>query len=127
MAKNPLSWQSIFLARIDHRLPKIQNSIYLNNSDEYLSVAANIDIQLLGVGNDCGVQFVQRHSTTMTSTTKAAGKRGRKKCAANQGHPTNILDGVDCTSWWINRVQQIRKKQNQRWVRCMQPIDLLNR
>jgi len=63
---------------------------------------------------------------------KAAGKRkkrvkGRQNAASKSGSPTNILQGVDAGSWWIGRVQKMRRKVGTQWGLLRHPIDLINR
>jgi hypothetical protein len=61
------------------RLTRVKNSIYFNNSEDYLRAANCANTQLLGLGSDCAVFFVQRTSTTQTSIVKVAGKRKRNQ------------------------------------------------
>jgi hypothetical protein len=42
------------------RLACVKNSIYFNNSEDYLRAANCANTQLLGLGSDCAVFFVQR-------------------------------------------------------------------
>jgi len=53
--------------------------------------------------------------------------RLQKKKMENKGLPCGILNGVDEGSWWIGRVQKIRRHFGSKWGACRQPGDLLNR
>jgi hypothetical protein len=76
------------------------------------------------------VFFVQRSSTTISSTVKAAVQRSRRlriKNPVSKGQPCRIINGVDEGSWWIGRVQKIRRRFGSKWGACRQPVDLLDR
>jgi hypothetical protein len=107
------------------RLTRVRNSVYFNNSEDYVSAANLSSTCLLGLGCDCVVYFMQRPSTTMTSAARVAGRRGKRKGA--KAGPSNIYDGVDEGCWWLGRVQKMRKKVGNRWGICRQPFDLMNR
>ena len=53
------------------RLTRMKNSIYFNNSDGYVRAANCANTQLLGLGSDCAIYFMQRNSTMRSSTVKA--------------------------------------------------------
>jgi hypothetical protein len=57
------------------RLTHVKNSICFNNSHDYLNAGTLHSSCLLGIGSDCGVFFMQRRSTTLSSTVKAAARR----------------------------------------------------
>ena len=64
-----------FLSK-DH-LTKVRNSIYFNNSDDYLATANLSNTCLLGLSSDCAIYFVQLNTTKMSLIAKAAMKRTR--------------------------------------------------
>ena len=112
------------------RLTRVRNSIYYNNSDDILNASSSSNSCLLGVGSDCGVFFVQRSSIGISSTVKAAVQRsqkGKKKNPVNKGQPCRIMNGVDEGSWWVGRVQKIRRRFGSKWGACRQAVDLLDR
>ena len=90
------------------RLTKVKDSIYFNNSDDSLNAANSIETHLLGLGSNCDVYFVHQVTTTQSSIAKAVGKRKRKK-ASKARHETCIQNGGDNGTWWIGRVQKMRK------------------
>lgn len=108
------------------RLTRVKNSIYFNNSDDYISASSSTEAMLLGLGMDCGIYFVQRDTTTTSSSVKAAVKRKRGRPAKNL-QATCVLNGVDRGMWCIGRVQKMRRKVGSRWGNCVNPIDLQNR
>jgi hypothetical protein len=59
------------------RLTHICNSVYFNNSENYLSTATSNSTCLLGLGSDCGVFFVKSQSHVVGSARKAAKSRCR--------------------------------------------------
>lgn len=69
---------------------------------------------------------MQRDTTTMTSSVKAAVRRSRGRPSKNL-QATCVLSGVDHGTWCIGRVQKMRRKVSTRWGNCRQPIDLQNR
>lgn len=109
------------------RLTRVRNSVYFNNSDDYLSAASSSSTCLLGLGSDCGVYFVQRSSTTVSSTVKAAARRHSQSRNGQCGVPSSCLEGVDKGSWWVGRVQRLRRKVGASWRGVSQPVDLLTR
>ena len=100
------------------RLTRVRNSMYFNNSDDYLSAASSDTTMLCGLGSDVGVYFVQRASTS--SAVQAARKRTR-------GRPSRINQGVDEGIFYIGRVQKMRRRSGSKWGPCRQAIDLQNR
>ena len=111
-------------------LKKIRNSIFYNNSDDVLNATSSSTSCLLGIGLDSGVYFVQRSSTCISSTIKSAVHRSRKRKKQQPGYkgqPCRITNGVDEGSWWIGRVQKIRRRYGNKWGACKQPVDLLDR
>jgi hypothetical protein len=107
------------------RLTRVKNSIYFNNSEDYLRAANCANTQLLRLGSDCAVFFVHRISTTQTSAVKAAEKCKRKQ-ARKFGCATSVQNGGDKGTWWLGRVQKMRRKGNAKWHACRQSIDILN-
>ena len=89
------------------RLTRIKNSVYFNNADDYLSAANSSTTTLLGLGSDCGVLFVQSATLNQSSTVQAAKKRNRS--CGQLGSPTTVSDGADVGTWWLGRVQKIRR------------------
>jgi hypothetical protein len=81
------------------RLTRVRNSIYFNNSEDYLFATSSSTAMLLGVGSDCWVFFLQRHSRNISSTVKAA--QHRSKCGkSRKGAATRVSSGGDVGSWW---------------------------
>lgn len=108
------------------RLTRVKHSIYFNNSDDYIAASSSTETMLLGLGMDCGVYFMQRSTTTMSSSVKTAVRRTRGR-PSKKLQPTCVLNGVDRGTWCIGRVQKMRRKVGTRWGNCRQPIDLQNR
>jgi hypothetical protein len=75
-------------------LTRVKNSIYFNNSNNYLSAATSEDTCLLGIESDCGVYFVQRSTIGISSTVKVAAKRSRG-CQSRKETVTSVLHGID--------------------------------
>jgi hypothetical protein len=107
------------------RLIRVKNSINFINSEDYLRAANCANTQLLRLGSDCAVFFVHRISTTQTSAVKAAEKCKRKQ-ARKFGCATSVQNGGDKGTWWLGRVQKMRRNGNAKWHACRQPIDILN-
>ena len=82
------------------RLTRVKNSIYFNNSDDYINASSSTERMLLGLGMDCGVYFMQRSTTTISSTVKSVVKRTRGRPSKNL-QPTCVLNGVDRGTWCI--------------------------
>jgi hypothetical protein len=81
-----------------NRLTRVRNSIYFNNSDEYLRAANSADTCMLGLGCDYTVYMVQRSTTRKSNVSKAVGRKGKEKsCGSVQ--EKNILEGVDKRTW----------------------------
>lgn len=108
------------------RLTKVKSSIYFNNSDAYLSAAACSSTCLVGLGSDIGVYFVQRTSTTLSSSVKAALRRNKGK-GRGKGIPASVSFGVDHGCWWLGRIQKIRRKVGNRWGISRTAVDLTNK
>lgn len=108
------------------RLTRVRNSVYFNNSEDYLSAASCESTMLLGIGSDCGVFFVQRNTTTTSSAVKAAQRRGVRS-SGRRGRPTPVSLGVDVGTWWLGRVQKIKRQCGKQWGNCRNPIDMMNR
>jgi hypothetical protein len=62
----------------DH-LTRVRNSIYFNNSDDYISAANASNTCFLGLGCHCAVYMVQRSNTKQSSVSKAVENKGLKK------------------------------------------------
>ena len=54
---------------------RVQNSVYFNNAEDYLSAIASTTTMLVGLGSDCGVFFAQSHNAGTTSTIRAIRKQ----------------------------------------------------
>ena len=107
----------------------MKHSIYFNNSDDYIVASLSMETILLGLGIDCGVYFMQRNTTTISSLVKTAVRRTRGR-PSKKLQPTcvvNRLNGVYQGMWCIGQVQKMRRKVGTRWGNCCQPIDLQNR
>jgi hypothetical protein len=106
------------------RLTRIRNSIYFNNFEDYLSAATSNSTCLLGLGSDCGVFFVESQSRAVGSAAKAAKSRSRmgRLCGSSSNH---VVAGPG--TWWLGRVQKMRRKVGSRWGISRQPVDLLNK
>jgi hypothetical protein len=83
------------------RLTRIRNSIYFNNSEDYLSAATSNSICLLGLGSGCGVFFMESQSHTVESAAKAV-----KSCSrmGRLGGPNSVHIGASSGTWWLGRV-----------------------
>jgi hypothetical protein len=114
---------NLFLSK--DRLTRVHNSIYFNNSEDYVNAASSSNTCLLGLWSDCAVYFVQRSSTLKSSTAKVAKTRAAKRKALRKGTPANIQEGVDKGSWWLGRVQKMRCKCGNKWGMSRQPVDLI--
>ena len=86
-----------------NRLTCIKNFIYFNNFEDYLRAANCANTQLLGLGSNCAIFFVQRTSTTQTSVVKAARKRKQNQ-AGKSGRAMNMQNRRDKGTWWLRRV-----------------------
>ena len=118
---------NVFLSK--DRLARIKHSIQFNNHDNCLQSGSSSGSSLLCIGSDCGVHFVQRSTTKLSSTVRSAAKRkkGRSSTANKAGNATNILSGVDEGSWWVGRVQALRRRNGHQFGVLRQAVDLLAR
>lgn len=79
------------------QLTRVKNSIYFNNSEDYLSTTSSSATMLLGVGNNCGVFFLQQHFGNISSTMKATQRRS--KCGkSTKVAATRVSSGGDVGS-----------------------------
>ena len=109
------------------RLTRVKNSLYFNNADVYLSAAQSSSTCFVGIGSDVGIFFVQRSTLSRPSTIAAAKKRGRSR-ASNRGTATSVLQGVDEGTWWVGRIQKMRRRLGGTSWGCLKhPVDLANR
>ena len=53
--------------------------------------------------------------------------KGKRMWPSKNGTATCVLNGVDERTWWVGRVQKIRRKMGTQWDSSHQPIDLQNR
>jgi hypothetical protein len=106
------------------KLTRIHNSIYFNNSEDYLSAATSNSICLLGLGSDCGVFFVENQSCAVGSAAKAAKSCS---CMGRLGGPSSVPIATSSSTSWLGKVQKMRHKVGSRWGISWQPVDLLNR
>jgi len=79
------------------RLARIKQSIKFNNHDNCVRAGLSSGTGLLCLGSDCGVHFIQRNTTRLSSTVRSAAKRkrGRATSASRDGNATNVLNAVD--------------------------------
>ena len=75
------------------------------------------------------MHFVQRSTTRLSSTVRFAAKRKKgRSCVANTaGNATNIMNGVYEGSWWVGRVQAMRRRNGKQFGVLRQAVDLLAR
>jgi hypothetical protein len=111
------------------RLARIKHTIQFNNHDNCMKSGLSSGTGLLCIGSDCGVHFVQRSTTRLSSTVRSAAKRkrGRPSSASASGTATNILNAVDEGAWWVGRVQAMRRRNGRQFGVLRQPVDLLSR
>jgi hypothetical protein len=76
--------------------------MYFNNSNAYLIVASFSSTCLLGLGSDCGVYFVHEDNNQASSKQKV-GK------SSKIGKPIHIYNATSNGTWWLGKVQRIRK------------------
>jgi hypothetical protein len=96
----------------------MKNSIYFNNSDDYLAASSSTTSMLLGLGSDVGVYFEDMRGSA--STMRATRTR-------TKGRPATINSGLSNGMFYIGRVQKMRIKVGNKWGICRQPIDLMKR
>ena len=63
----------------------------------------------------------------MSFTVKASATRRSKSRLAKGKDSCNILTGVDEGTWWLGRVQKIKRKYGNKWRTSRQQIDVQNR
>jgi hypothetical protein len=107
------------------RLTRVKNSIFFNNADDYLSAASSNSKMLIGCGSDCGIYFLGRglplqSSAVTTAQKRTRGKQGRGVAAVR------VSQAVEEGSWWIGRVQRIRRRKGRGFGILKHPIDLMN-
>jgi hypothetical protein len=90
------------------RLTRIRNFVYFNNAEDYLSTSSLSSTCLVGLGTDCGVYFDQDETTATPSICRAAQKRSRQTMERKR-QPVVVSAAADSGSWWIGRVQKIRR------------------
>ena len=114
-----------FLAK--DRLTRVKNLLYFNNSEDYLRAATCSNTCFVGIGSDVGVYFLQRTTITRPSTVTAAKKRGMS-LAKKSGRVASTLRGVDEGSWWVGRIQKMRRRAGgTSWGSLKHPVDIANR
>jgi len=86
----------------------MKDSLYFNNSEDYLSIAQCSNTYFVRIGLDVGVYFVQRSSITRPSTVNATKKKGRCRLG-KLGRVVSTMQGVDEGTWWIGRIQKNAK------------------
>lgn len=96
------------------RLTIVKNSIYYNNSKEYLLVENFGSTILLDLGSDCAIYFKQRSTIGVLLAIKAARQRNGVNSRRNS-HPCPVRNGFDEKKWWLGRVQRIWSKYNGKW------------
>lgn len=80
---------------------------------------------LIGCGSDCGIYFLgiglpSRSSAVTTAQKRTRGKQGRGVAAVR------VSQAVEEGSWWIGRVQRIRRRKGRGFGILKHPIDLMN-
>ena len=102
------------------KLTKMKNSIYFNNSDDYLSTTSSSTSMLLGLESDVGIYFKDMRGSETSSAIRAAKKR---TC----GRSIAINSRVENWMFYIGQVQKMRVKVGSKWGILRQPIDLMKR
>ena len=109
------------------RLTQVRNSLYFNNSEDYLRAAQCSNTCFVGIGSDVGVYFLQRTTITRPSTVIAAKRRGNS-LAKKSGRVASTLKGVDEGTWWVGRIQKMRRRASgTSWGSLKHPVDIANR
>ena len=108
------------------RLIRVKNSFCFYNNEAYLNATSLSFSIFLGLGSDAGVYFLEQRNTMISSTVKAVAKR-KQGWPSKNGIATCVLNGVDEGTWWVGRVQKIRRKVGTKWGSSHQPVDLQNR
>jgi hypothetical protein len=67
---------------------------------------------------------VESQSRTVGSAAKAAKSHSRM---GRLGGPSSVPVATSSGTWWLDRVQKMRRNVGSRWGISRQPIDLLNR
>ena len=49
----------------------------------------------------------------------------RNCCSAHVGRPATVTTWMDIDTWWLGRVQKIRRRIGKTWGLCRNPIDLM--
>jgi len=96
----------------------MKNSIYFNNSDDYIAASSSTTSMLLGLGSDVGVYFKDMRGNASTVHATRTKTRGR---------PATINSGLTNGMFYIGRVQKMRTRVGTKWGICRQPIDLMKR
>ena len=76
------------------RLIRVKNSIYFNNSDDYISASSSMDTMLLGLGMDYGIYFMQSSTTTTLPSVNAVVQRKRGR-PSKKLQPACVLNEVE--------------------------------
>ena len=86
-----------------------------------------VDQVCKSIGFDCGVHFVQRSTTRLLSIVKSVAKRkrGHSLIVVKVGNATNILNRVDFSLWWVDRVRVIRRRNGNQFGVLRPTVDLL--
>ena len=63
----------------------------------------------------------------VSSTVKAVARRHSRSRDGQCGVPSSCLQDVDKGTWWVGRVQGLRRKVGAGWRGVSQPVDLLTR
>ena len=96
----------------------MKNSIYFNNSDDYLATSSSTTSMLLDLGSDVGIYFKDMRGST--STVRAARKRSK-------GRPATISLRLTNGMLYLRRVLKLTMKVGSKWGNSRQPIDLMKR
>ena len=105
------------------RLTRIKNSVYFNNAEDYLAAANSTTTAFLGLRTDCGVLFMQSPTVGQSSAVRSAQKRNR--CSAQVGRLAAVTTGPDIGTWWLSKVQKMRRRAGRTWGLCRNPVDLM--
>jgi hypothetical protein len=93
------------------RLTRVRNGVYFRRDERASKKGVSIGF---GIGSDCGVLFESNSIPIVERATRKGVSRSTK-------------EGVSCGTWYIGRVQRIRKKDGNRVFDYHNDIDLLDR
>jgi hypothetical protein len=82
--------------------------MYFNNSNVYLIGVSFGSTCLLGLGNGCGVYFVQ-DDNSQASSKRQVGKNSKV------GKPICICNAISSGTWWLGREHIMKRRVGNRW------------